>query len=361
MTDNPTVIIDILYKKCLYFNCKKIHAKGVVRLKKLGYVTNTDSNDISVIDINTNVEIGRIPVGGSPRGGMAIENNGEFGFVSNCAGNTVSVIDIKNSKEVTKITVGLAPRGVVISPDNSLLFVSNSGSNDVSIVDLTTKEEITKVPVGNNPRALSITPSGEYVNIPCWGEDALSVIKVNYDQPENSYETTRITLGEFRRPYHAFSDADNTHVYTANTHGHSVSIVNILDEVIEAEVKVGYGPRAVISDSKQPYLYVSCEASNVVSVINKHTWKEEKQIDAGLTPRGLKLDEENGTIYVSNFSRTFPTTSSPIMNSLSVIDLKEQKQIGTIKTGLGPCSINIFDPVKLKVESVVDTEVKATN
>lgn len=67
-------------------------------------------------------------------------------------------------------------------------------------------------------------------------------------------------------------------MYTANTHKHSISVVNILDLKLEREVLVGYGPRAVFADSERNLLYVSCEASNAVSVIDKAEWKEIKQI-----------------------------------------------------------------------------------
>ncbi|MEM5008936.1 YncE family protein [Priestia megaterium] len=321
-------------------------------MKKLAYVTNTDSNDISIVDIEDKKELGRIPVGGSPRGGMAIDKKGIYGYVSNCAGNTVSVIDVVSNRETGKISVGNAPRGVVISPDDNFLFVSNSGSNDVSVIDLNIREELVRIPVGDNPRALSITPDGKYVNVPCWGADSLSIIEMNYESPEKSRELYRIPLGKDARPYHAFSDIDNVHVYTANTHKHTISVINILDLKVEQEIKVGYGPRAVISDPVDPFLYVSCEASNAVSVVDKNNWEEIKQIKVGPTPRGLKIDKPNEILMVSAFTRTLNPELMADANSLSVIDLRKQEKVGTIKTGLGPCSINIYDPSLINQQTI---------
>lgn len=327
---------------------------------KLGYVTNTDSNDISVIDINEQKEIGRVPIGGSPRGGMAIDNKGIYGYVSNCAGNTVSVVDLLNHRENSKIEVGLSPRGVVLSPDNNLLFVSNSGSNDVSVIDVNVREEIVRIPVGDNPRALSITPNGKYVNVPCWGADSLSIIEVNNEQPAKSKEVYRISLGQDAKPYHAFSDDDNEHVYTANTHKHSISVINLLDLEVEKEIKVGYGPRAVISDPEDPFLYVSCEASNAVSVVDKNSWEEIKQIAVGPTPRGLKVDKANEILMTSVFSRSMTAELLDDVHSLSVIDLRKKEKVGRIKTGLGPCSISIFDPALVENKPEKNLELNQT-
>lgn len=327
-------------------------------MKSFAYVTNTDSNDISVVDLDEKIEVERIPVGGSPRGGMAIDNKGIYGYLSNCAGNTISVIDLFNNRENGRINVGISPRGTVLSPDNSLLFVSNSGSNDVSIINLNNRQEIIKIPVGDNPRALSITPDGKYVNVPCWGADSLSIIEVDYQNPENSKEISRISLGKEFRPYHAFSDYDNKHVYTANTHGHSVSVINLLDLKVEKTIPVGYGPRAVIADKNEPYLYVSCEGSNAVSVIDKNKWEEVKQIPVGPTPRGLKIDEPNRVLMVSAFTRFIKPEMLDDANSLSVVDLKSKEKIGKIKTGLGPCSISIYDPNLIKNSNPINEELE---
>lgn len=322
------------------------------------YVTNTDSNDISVVDLNETVEVERIPIGGSPRGGMGIDNKGIYGYVSNCAGNTISVIDLYNNRENGRIEVGTSPRGVVLSPNNLLLFVANSGSNDVSVIDLKNREELTRIPVGENPRALSITPNGKYVNVPCWGADSLSVIEVDYENSVECKEISRIYLGKDLRPYHAYSDYDNEHVYTANTHGHSISVINLLDLEVETEIKVGYGPRAVIADRNEPFLYVSCEGANAVSVVDKKQWKEIKQIPVGPTPRGLKIDEKNDVLMVSAFTRFLNPDLMNDANSLSVVDLKTKEKTGRVKTGLGPCSISIFDPSAINETIIEETELQ---
>lgn len=307
---------------------------------KVAYVTNTDANNISVIDLSKNEEIGVIPIGGSPRGAMAIDEDGKFGYVSNCAGNTVSKIDLKKSVETTKIEVGLAPRGIAIA--DNLLFVANSGSNDISIIDTLIETEVSRISTGNNPRALSITPNFKYLNVPCWGSDELSIFHIDMVKPEKSYELERIHLGVDSKPYHAYSSEDNRHVYTANTHEHTIKVVDILSKEVISTIPVGYGPRAVIEDIKRNLLYVSCEASDSLSIINKSSWKNINDVSVGSTPRGLKIDYETDNLYISLFSRGVVVTNQ-IRNALTVVDLKKQKVSGSIKTGLGPCSISIFN------------------
>lgn len=308
--------------------------------KKLAYVTNTDSNDISLIDLENQKEIGRIPIGGSPRGAMAVDSNNSYGYVSNCAGNTVSKINLKNNIEETKIETGMAPRGLAIY--KNLLFVSNSGSNDISIIDLNSDEEMARIPVGNNPRALSVTPNGKFLNVPCWGTDEIVSIEINYENPELSTVYSTIHLGKDAKPYHVFSDTNNKHLYTANTHKHSVSVIDLTKKEIIEDIPVGHGPRAVISDDERNLLYVTCEASNSVYIINKLTWSVANSVEVGPTPRGMKINDK--TLYVTLFSRGNVVTNQ-LPNSLAVVDLDRQETDGYIRTGLGPCSMSIIDPI----------------
>ncbi|WP_073156544.1 YncE family protein [Seinonella peptonophila] len=81
-----------------------------------------------------------------------------------------------------------------------------------------------------------------------------------------------------------------------------------------------------------------------MSVIDTQQEKEIQQIPVGPTPRGMKIDPQEDTLYITNFSRTSSPMMQKSMNSLSVVDLNSKKSIGTIKTGLGPCSISIYDP-----------------
>lgn len=124
------------------------------------------------------------------------------------------------------------------------------------------------------------------------------------------------------------------------------------------EVPIGFGPRGVLPDPNDHYVYVRCEASNAVSVVDKNTWTEAKQIQVGPTPRGMSLDES--TLYVTAFARTI--NMAPLEgNALTVIDLKTKEAVGSIKTGLGPCSVNIYDPAFYATVEDESKEVSATN
>nr|WP_286036431.1 YncE family protein [Mycobacterium tuberculosis] len=91
----------------------------------LVFVTNFDSNTVSVIDPNTNTVTGSIPVGTGAYG-VAVNPGGNI-YVTNQGSNTVSVIDpATNTVTGSPIPVGLDPTGVAVNPVTGVVYVTNS-------------------------------------------------------------------------------------------------------------------------------------------------------------------------------------------------------------------------------------------
>jgi len=101
----------------------------------LAYVTNSGSNTVSVIDMNTATILTTIPVGETP---LKIDINpaGTLAYVTNFHSHTVSVIDLSTNTVIHTIPVGVNPYGVVVTPDGSRVYVANYTSKDISIIDV---------------------------------------------------------------------------------------------------------------------------------------------------------------------------------------------------------------------------------
>ena len=77
--------------------------------------------------------VATIPVGNTPYG-VAINPTNGFVYVTNADSNTVSVMNPKTNTVVATIPVGNTPYGVAINPTNGLVYVTNVNSNTVSVV-----------------------------------------------------------------------------------------------------------------------------------------------------------------------------------------------------------------------------------
>ena len=122
------------------------------------YVTNSDSDTVSVINTATNTVSATIPDGDFPDG-VAITPDGTKAYVTNYSDGTVSVINTATNLVVgSPILVGIDPEGVAITPDGVYAYVTNSSSNNVSVIDTATNTVSATIPVGK-PEEVAICPA----------------------------------------------------------------------------------------------------------------------------------------------------------------------------------------------------------
>ena len=78
----------------------------------------------------------------------------------NKGSNNVSVIDTETNAVIVTIPVGNDPSQVAVGPNGRLVYVSNNGNANVAIIDTGTSTVLTSVSVGNSPEGLAVDPTG---------------------------------------------------------------------------------------------------------------------------------------------------------------------------------------------------------
>nr|WP_253805622.1 YncE family protein [Mycobacterium tuberculosis] len=87
-----------------------------------------------MIDPATNTVTGSITIGNGPSG-VAVSPVTGLVFVTNFDSNTVSVIDpTTNTVTGSPITVGTAPTGVAVNPVTGEVYVTNFAGDTVSVI-----------------------------------------------------------------------------------------------------------------------------------------------------------------------------------------------------------------------------------
>lgn len=311
----------------------------------IAYTTNTDSDDISVVDLNERREVDRITIGGSPRGSVRIDANSMVGYVSNTAGETISIIDLNENMEVGRIQVGPAPRGLVLSPDGATAYVSNSGDNSLSVVDLEQRRELHRVPMGKNPRHMALARDSSRLLVAQWGSDSIVTLDVGTEARSPRHVETA-SVGTDARPYSVTLRSDGTEAFVANTQATYVSVFDPSSGQETGRVEVGYGGRAVALFDDDKYGLVSVENANSVVVFDTETKREIGRTEVGPSPRGVAVSKTLGRGVTVMFTRSKSAFGDIARNSVALIDLSNPaipEVLSHIRVGLGPCSVAILD------------------
>jgi YVTN family beta-propeller protein len=82
---------------------------------------------------------------------------------TNSAGDNVHIIDPVANKVVAEIKGIEAPHGVVAAPDGSRIYVSEQANKTLVVIDGKTLQPIKSIQLSGNPNLIDITPDGRWV------------------------------------------------------------------------------------------------------------------------------------------------------------------------------------------------------
>jgi YVTN family beta-propeller protein len=85
--------------------------------------------------------------------GVAVSADGSRAYVTNLNSDNVSVIDTSSNMVTATVTVGDQPIGVAVSADGSRVYVANQESDNVSVIDTLSNMVTVTVTVGTGPQS----------------------------------------------------------------------------------------------------------------------------------------------------------------------------------------------------------------
>jgi YVTN family beta-propeller protein len=82
---------------------------------------------------------------------MSIAGGTPFVYITNSGSNNVSVIDTATNTVTATVSVGYNPLGVTVSPDGTNIYVANEYNNTVSVINPAANSITSTVNVENDP------------------------------------------------------------------------------------------------------------------------------------------------------------------------------------------------------------------
>ncbi|MBD1363017.1 beta-propeller fold lactonase family protein [Mucilaginibacter sp. ZT4R22] len=291
---------------------------------QLGYVTNFNSNDVSVINTANNSVIKTIPVGTNPVG-VAASRDGSMMYVTNTGSGNVSAINTFLNKVTYTIGVGYRPTGIVMSPDGLSLYVTNFGQKTVSVIATLTQQVVATFVVGENPNGITISHDGKRLYVVNYSGNSLSVVNTG-----SKTVIATIPIGDL--PQGICISPDDSRVYVVNENSGSVLVINTATNKVIAEIPVGSAPENIAIKPDGSLVYVTNVMSNTVSVISTVTNSVIASIPTGNAPMGVTVSSDGTRLFVAN----------TLDNSMSVINTANNTVVATIPVGDHPYAIGNF-------------------
>jgi len=340
------------------------------------YVTNEDSDNVSVINRQSGDIVANIMVGKKPRG-IAVSQRKEKPkvYVANSASNSISVIDPTVNKVEAEIPLrfGNTPESIAVAkpaPDRELLFIANYGSDNVSVVDGSTYQEIDKINAGNGPVYIATDPPSDtllqsrflsfedynalrnyrerYFNVYVANKNSRDISLIRMDAQRLRADKV-ISLGVQWGPITLAVDYQRGKVYAGNYNYENLSVIDIVlvakgfeSGVVSEITNTGAKVTGIIPDPDLDRIYLLKEYPSEITVIRPFseafgTVKTTmapivRNIPVGDSPKSFVMDPEGRKIYTVNRGD----------DSVSVIDKTTATEERVIPVGKRPYGIAMF-------------------
>jgi YVTN family beta-propeller protein len=301
----------------------------------LVYVTNEESNNVSVLNRQTGDVVATVMTGKKPRG-IAVSRSRERPrvYVANSDSDSISVIDPTTNKVDAEIPIrfGKSPEGITvvrISPDRELIFTANYASDNVSVIDAATYQEIDKINTGDGPIAITADPPADLLS----GSRFLSFEDLNL-------------LRNYRERFF--------NVYTANKNSKDVSVIkmnaitNKLEKVFQ--ISVQWGPITIAADSQRAKVYVGNYNYDNLTVLDMaqiargyESGVVSEITNVGTAVTGIVPDPDLDRIYLLKEASSEILIIRPFSEAFGAMKTSMGPVIGTIAVGDSPRSF-IMDP-----------------
>jgi YVTN family beta-propeller protein len=287
---------------------------------KIGIVTNSGDDTISIIDVATQMKIGPdIPIGvGFPIiGAIAPTPDGKRAAIVGYTSGTVIIVDLTTFVVSPPIPVGSSPSCIAILPNGLLAYVTNSGSGTLSQIDLQTLAVTDTISLGSSPSFISVTPDGKTAVITDDPSNSVFIFDLTTLTPIQQIFGFSLTGGGFL-PGIAITP-DGTTAWVTNSASNTIASVvglNTPTPTFGSTIMVGSAPNgiAITPDGKQGYVgdgvsdqesIVTFSSSSVVTLSIGIT-----PTDPGITPDQAPVAYFTPTLTPPGQASTFDATQS---------------------------------------------------
>ncbi len=233
---------------------------------------------------NLEKAVATLPAGKHPAH-VVTDQAGQRAFVTSSEENAITVIDLIRRTVIGKIVTGASPHGLRPSPDGLELYVANVGDGTVSVVDTTTMKTVASIPVGRSPVQVGFTPDGKQVYVSLRDENKVAVIDV-------ATRSVIAKVGVSRNPIQVYATSDGKTMYVANqgtekSPDNKVSAIELATRKVRATVTTGAGAHGVVVDDSGQTAFVSNIEAGTVSAIDTSTQRVTTTFKVGAGPNGI--------------------------------------------------------------------------
>jgi YVTN family beta-propeller protein len=235
---------------------------------------------VAVVDVDAGKVVGTIPDLHGVHG-IAIAADLGKGFISNGQSNSVTIFDLKTLAKSGEPAVGQNPDAICYEPKSQRVFTFNGRSNDSSVLNAKTGEVVATVTLNGKPEFCAADGAGKmYNNL----EDKSEVVEIDAAGAKPSV-TRRVSILPCEGPSGLAIDTKAKKLFSVCDG--TMAVTDIPTFKVIATPKIGQGPDAAGFDPDTGYAFSSNGSDANLSIVGLVNGKYDT-IDTVPTERGAR-------------------------------------------------------------------------
>jgi DNA-binding beta-propeller fold protein YncE len=224
--------------------------------------------------------------------GIAIAPELNKGFISNGQSNSVTVFDLKTLEKLGEPATGTNPDAICYEPKTQRVFTFNGRSNDSTAINAKNNEIVATFPLDGKPEFCAVDGTGKiYNNL----EDKSEVIEIDAAKPA---VTRRVSLAPAEGPSGLAIDVKNKKLFSV-CDNKMMAVIDIATMKVIATPAIGSGPDAAGFDAGLDLAF-SSNGEGSLTIVKLVNGKYEA-VDTVTTERGARtmtVDQKLHRVYL---------------------------------------------------------------
>ena len=225
--------------------------------------------------------------------GMAVAPEFGKGFITNGQSNSVTIFDLKTLAKVGEPQTGQNPDSVCFEPNTKRIFTFNGRSSDTTAIDPKTNEVIKSLALNGKPEECAPDGAGKiYVNL----EDSNEIVEIDAAKPA---VLRRASLAPCEAPSGLAIDVKNKKLFSACSNK-VMAVTDIATLKVVATPPIGPGTDGAGFDPGLGLAFSSNGGDGTLSIVKQVNGKYET-VDTVPTERGARtmtVDPKNHRVYL---------------------------------------------------------------
>jgi YVTN family beta-propeller protein len=202
-------------------------------------------------------------------------------LVTNSEGNDIDVIDLERLAVASDWQVGERPHGIAVPESGNVVYTTIESEKALKAIDLSTGKTLNTLALPGRPNQCAVTPNGKFVAVPLIDADSVQII----DGPSMKILKS-LPVG---MPHNCLNAGNNDHMFVTSIRENQVKMIDLRALEYMAEIPVGGVPRPIAVDREEKNLYVALSLFHGFVIVDIPSRKVVKKVEFPALPPDLDL------------------------------------------------------------------------